>query len=127
VSRSPLALAPDVPGCATTAPISLAHTITILPVVFALIKLEDALVPRRPALFTLAALHNKNLKQWFCPTISNMMKFASLIGRFAYRSLRLSVASLIGRFAYRSLRLSVASLIGRFAFCSTFLKVDKNG
>jgi len=59
VSRSLLALAPDVPGCATIAPISLAHTTTTLQMVFALIKPVVVLVTRRRGLSTLAALHNK--------------------------------------------------------------------
>jgi hypothetical protein len=45
----------------------------------------------------------------------------SLISRFAYQSLRLSVASLISRFAYQSLRLSVAH---SELFAPLFLKVD---
>ena len=58
VSRSLFRLAPDVLGCATTAPISLEHTTTTLQMVFALTKLAGVLVARRQELFILAAPPN---------------------------------------------------------------------
>ena len=58
VFPSLLPLAPDVLGCATTAPISLEHTTTTLLTAFALTKLAGVLVARRQELFILAAPHN---------------------------------------------------------------------
>jgi len=58
VCPSPLALAPDVPGCATIAPISLEHTTTTLPMGSALTKPAVASATHRQVLSTLAALHS---------------------------------------------------------------------